>query len=39
LKAETFRISHMGDIDADSLAHLLSDIDAVIPESGDSARK
>jgi aspartate aminotransferase-like enzyme len=39
LKAETFRISHMGDIDADSLAHLLSGIDAVIPESADSARK
>jgi len=33
LKAETFRISHMGDIDAESLARLLSEIDSVIPES------
>ena len=33
LKADTFRISHMGDIDPDSLAHLLSAIDAATPES------
>jgi aspartate aminotransferase-like enzyme len=33
LKPETFRISHMGDIDTDSLALLLAEIDAVIPES------
>ena len=33
LKADTFRISHMGDIDVDSLANLLSAFDAAIPES------
>jgi aspartate aminotransferase-like enzyme len=33
LKADTFRISHMGDIDADSLANLLAAFDAAIPES------
>jgi len=33
LKSETFRISHMGDIDPDSLANLLSAVDAAIPDS------
>ena len=33
LKSETFRISHMGDIDIDSLANLLAAIDGAIPDS------
>ncbi|HET9794516.1 MAG TPA: aminotransferase class V-fold PLP-dependent enzyme, partial [Thermoanaerobaculia bacterium] len=33
LKSETFRISHMGDIDPDSLSNLLSAIDAAMPDS------
>jgi aspartate aminotransferase-like enzyme len=33
LKSETFRISHMGDIDADSLENLLSAIGAAMPDS------
>jgi aspartate aminotransferase-like enzyme len=33
LKSETFRISHMGDIDLDSLDNLLREIDAVLPET------
>ena len=33
LKSETFRISHMGDIDADSLANLLSAVETAIPQS------
>jgi aspartate aminotransferase-like enzyme len=32
LKDSTFRISHMGDIDADSLSKLLREIDLVLPE-------
>src|SRR5260370_3627759 len=32
LKADTFRISHMGDIDLDSLEALLSESDGVLPE-------
>jgi aspartate aminotransferase-like enzyme len=32
LKAETFRISHMGDVDPESLRKLLSQIDEALPE-------
>ncbi|MGH9443978.1 MAG: pyridoxal-phosphate-dependent aminotransferase family protein [Thermoanaerobaculia bacterium] len=32
LKNDTFRISHMGDVDADSLEALLAEIDRVLPE-------
>ena len=32
LKESTFRISHMGDIDADSLSNLLREIDSLLPE-------
>jgi aspartate aminotransferase-like enzyme len=32
LKSETFRISHMGDVDSESLEKLLAEIDAVLPE-------
>jgi aspartate aminotransferase-like enzyme len=32
LKSETFRIGHMGDVDAGSLENLLAEIDAVMPE-------
>ena len=32
LKADTFRISHMGDIDSDSLNALLAEIDRTLPE-------
>ncbi len=32
LKNDTFRISHMGDVDLDSLGSLLAEIDQVLPE-------
>ncbi len=32
LKADTFRISHMGDVDLDSIDALLAEIDRVLPE-------
>lgn len=33
LKADTFRISHMGDVDPDSLGNLLAAFDEALPES------